>query len=224
MGRSITLHLERDLMNLLKVCTSRLIFAAMLGLLTLGAASDVAAFEFFSWRAENASCQAVSKCDCHQCDCAGQPAKENLFKRSMHALMGHLHALLPSRAGCDEIPCDDACDAMMLEELMEMQDSLESDPASSQPSSSDKVENAKAASTQPASGTGAVVIVAPLGAAAARDVNTEPPVSDQIEPRERSLEEFPGGRIRFSSPHITVPATAERSESIAIPLPIRTDS
>ena len=137
MGRSITQHLERDLMNLLKVCTSRLIFAALLGVLTLGAASDVAAFDFFSSRADNVSRQAVLKCESHQCDCTGQLGKENLFKRSMHALMGHLHALLPSRAGCDEIPCDDACDAMMLEELMEMQDSLESDPASSQPSSSD---------------------------------------------------------------------------------------
>ena len=123
-------------MNLLKVCTSRLVFTAVLGVLTVGGTSQVAAFEFFSLRASNASCQAVSQCDCQHCDCAGHSGKENLFKRSMHALMGHLHALLPSRAGCDELPCDDACDAMMLDELMEMQDSLESDPASSQPSSS----------------------------------------------------------------------------------------
>ena len=211
-------------MNLLKVPTSRLIFAATLGVLSLGGASDVAAFEFFSSRASKSSCQAVSTCDCQQCDCAGQPGKENLFKRSLHALMGQLHALLPSRAGCDETPCDDACDAMMLEELLEMQASLEADPASSQPSSSDKVGNGLGATTQPTSGTGAVVIVAPLGgAAAARDVNTEPPVSDQLEPRERSLEKFPGGRIRFSSPHITVPALTEQSEATVIPLPIRND-
>ena len=45
--------------------------------------------------------------------------------------------IYPSLSQQHEVPCDDACDAMMLEELMEMQDSLESDPASSQPSSSD---------------------------------------------------------------------------------------
>ena len=105
-------------MNLLKVRTSRLVFAATLGVLSLGGASDVAAFEFFSSRASKSSCQAVSTCDCQQCDCAGQPGKENLFKRSLHAIMGQLHALLPSRAGRDDSACVVAFEAMMLEELL----------------------------------------------------------------------------------------------------------
>lgn len=206
-------------MNLLKVCTRRLVFVATIGILSMGGVSDATASDLFSFRGGNDCCQAAQKCECQQCDCAGHGGKGNLFKRSMDALMGHLHALLPSKSGCDDTPCDDACDSMMLEELIEMQDSIEADPASSQPSSSDRVDN-----VQTISGTGRIVIVAPLGGAAGRATIANPPVSDQVEPSDRPLEDLSRSRIPVSSPRLAVPRSMDQSEAIVIPSPIRNDN
>ena len=55
----------------------------------------------------------------------GHVRKDNVVMRSMYSLIEHLHALLPSYQACDEISCDDACDAMMMEKLIEMRETRE---------------------------------------------------------------------------------------------------
>lgn len=219
-------------MNPLKVCTCRLFFAVMLGLLSLGGANGATAFELFSLRASDDCCQVAQQSDSQQCDCAGHLRKDNLFKRSMRSLIGHLHALLPSRKACDEISCDDACDAMMLEDLIEMREAGES--AAGYPSTSSLQMNAKTRmrddlessgevdDAQLTSGTGPI-IVAPIGAAG-RAANAKPLFSNQLEPNERPLEDLSRSRVRISSPRITTPAAKEGSKSINIPSPIRSDN
>ena len=100
-----------------------------------------------------------------------------------------------------------------------MQDSIEADPASSQPSSSDRVDN-----VQTISGTGRIVIVAPIGGAAGRATIANPPVSDQVKPSDRPLEELSRSRIPVSSPRLAVPRSTDQSEAIVIPSPIRNDN
>ncbi|MDC0288232.1 hypothetical protein OAL01_02185 [Rubripirellula sp.] len=150
----------------------------------------------------------------------------------MRSLIGHLHALLPSRKACDEISCDDACDAMMLEDLIEMREAGES--AAGYPSTSSLQMNAKTRmrddlessgevdDAQLTSGTGPI-IVAPIGAAG-RAANAKPLFSNQLEPNERPLEDLSRSRVRISSPRITTPAAKEGSKSINIPSPIRSDN
>jgi hypothetical protein len=217
-------------MNPLKVCTCRLVFAVMLGLLSLGGANESTAFELFSLRGSDDCCQVAQHCDCQSCDSAGHVRKDNLFKRSMHSLIGQLHSLLPSRKACDEISCDDACDAMMLEELIEMREAVEAAEVS--PSTSPSSINTKTrddslsneeADSMPQKSSAGPVIVAPIGATG-RAGNPKPLFSNQLEPNERPLEDLSRGRGRIFSPRITTPALTDGSKSTTIPSPIRNDN
>ncbi len=94
-----------------------------LGLWAANAAGTAAAtFGLFS-SGDNGGCrQGDHQSDCQQYHCVEHLRKDNIFKRSMHSLMGHL----PSLKGCDEICCDKVCDALMLEALIEMREAFES--------------------------------------------------------------------------------------------------
>jgi hypothetical protein len=219
-------------MNPLKVCTCRLVFAVMLGLLALGPANKAAAFELFSQGGSDDCYQVAQQCDCQKCDSVGHVRKDNLFKRSMHSLIGHLHALLPSRKACDEISCDGACDAMVLEDLIEMRGAVEA--AIISPSTSSSSKNTKTGTRDDLVSRGEVdnarqtsgpepVIVAPIGATG-RAGNPKPLFSNQLEPNERPLEDLSRGRVRGASPRITTPAPTAGSKSTIIPSPIRNDN
>ena len=218
-------------MNLLKVCTCRLFFTAMLGIFSLGGVSDVAAIEIFSPRSSNDCCQATQQCDCQQCDCSDDAAKDNLFKQSMRVLMGRLHSLLSSKAGCDETPCDDACDAMMLEELIEIQNSAEVDSDAPVPSHSDQIDVHQTNKPPQATRLLPVVILSPLDGVTAAAMDAKPLVSDRLEPSDRRLEpsdrrleDLPRGRVRAVSPRVSVPVPFEQSKATVIPPPIRTEA
>ena len=211
-------------MNLLKVCTCRLFFTAMLGIFSLGGVSDVAAIEIFSPRSSNDCCHATQKCGYQQCDCSDGGAKENLFMRSMRVLTGRLHSWLPSKAGCDETPCDDACDAMMLEELIEIQNSAEGDSDAPVPSHSDQIDVNQTNKPPQATRLLPVVILSPLDGVTAAALDAKPLVSDRLEPSDRQLEDLPRGRLRAVSPEISVPVPFEQSKATVIPPPIRTEA
>ncbi len=223
-------------MNPLKVCTCRLVFAVLIGLLSLGGANKVAAFELFSLGGSDDCCQVAQQCDCQKCDRVGYVRKDNLFKRSMHSLIGHLQALLPSRKACDQISCDDACDSMMLDDLIEMREAVEA--ASVSPITSSSPINAKIETYDVVSsdeldkarqkhGSGPVT-VAPIGAAG-RTGNPKPLFSNRLEPNELPLEDLSRGRVQISKPRITKPlftkpAPTAGSKSFTIPSPIRNDN
>ena len=223
-------------MNPLKVCTCRLVFAVMLGLLSLGGANKAAAFELFSLGGSDDCCQVAQQCDCQKCDRVGNVRKDNLFKRSMLSLIGHLHALLPSQKACDEISCDDACDSMRLDDLIQMREAVEAatvspstsfSPINTKIEANDVVSSDELANARQKHGPGPV-IVAPIGAAG-RAGNPKPLFSNQLEPNERPLEDLSRGRVRTSSPRITNPrvtnpAPTAGSKSTTIPSPIRNDN
>ena len=219
-------------MNPLKVCTCRVAFAAMLGLLSVGEAKDAAAFQLFSSGDSGDCCQVARQCDCQQRDCAGPVWKDNLLTRSAHALVGHLHALLPSRNACDEVSCDDACDSMMLEELIEMREAAEAAAVSPSPSSSKS--SAKSGTAVAVLGSDEVndalqdsgtwpVTVVPIRAVG-RASNAKLIVPHQLGPNENALEGLSRDGLQISSPGITNPAPTGGSKSTIIPAPIRHDN
>ena len=212
---------EHDLMNLPRVFSSSLVIFALVcgfGLQTEGKAE---AMDWFSLRTVNHTSHAISNCTCEKCACAGKP-DGNLFKRSMNSLMRHLNSMMPFKAGCDEVSCDDGCDAMMLDELMELQDAIESDASSSLSPSIDADGENQAAEGQKSLELDTAVIVAPLGDAdAARKGNTKPPVADQLQPLEPNPQDSESIRSRILNSSIQLSNTAEGKRATVIPLPIR---
>lgn len=129
---------------------------------------------------------------------------------------------MPFKAACDEVSCDDGCDAMMLDELMELQDAIESDASSSSSPSIDADGEDQAAEGQKSLELDTAVIVAPLGDAdAARKGNTKPPVADQLQALGPNPQDSESIRSRILNSSIQLSNTAEGKRATVIPLPIR---
>ncbi len=64
------------------------------------------------------ACPQVKCCDC-SCKCSPWP-KHNCLSKAMKKVKGGLDKLIAkcTTSGCDDLCCDDACDAAMIEELM----------------------------------------------------------------------------------------------------------
>lgn len=192
-----------------KVSARHLIALIVTSSLCLGvAAGKVPAAELLGF-GDCRSCRgATSDCQCQKCNCDGRTGKDNVFQKGMRFFIGHFQAMLPSKTSCDETPCDDACDAMMIEELMELRDAGDSDPP---PSASDSLTNElrqiNVDSLSETTGT--------------QVIKVRQKFPDAVEPSDHLLEDIPRGRLRLSTPRTTVPVPAAPAKTTLIPNPIR---
>ncbi len=176
--------------------------------LCLAFAGEVTAVEF-SPPCECRSCRvAVQSCQCQQCDCGGRTEEDNFIHKGMRFFIGKFQAMMPSKSGCDETPCDDACDAMMIEELMEIRDAEDSDqPLSASDNLTNELRQINVDFLSEATGTQAIKV--------------RQKFLDAVEPSDRPSEDLPRGRLRLSTLGTAVPVPAEQSKATLIPTPIR---
>ena len=196
----ITLKTESIAMIPPKVPARYLLALIMSGVLCWVVAGKVPAAEL--------SRVATPNCQCQSCDCSGRTGKDNFFLKGMRFFIGHFQGLLPSKSVCDETSCDDACDAMMIEELIELQDAGDFDQSSSaSDNSTNELRQIKVDSLS--------------GSTDIQPINVRQTLPDAGEPSDRPSEDLPRGRLRLPTPRIPDPVPVEQSKTNLIPTPIR---
>ena len=188
------------------------------GVLCLSVAGKVPAGELSGFGHDCCSRVVMPNCQCQNCDCSRRTGKDNVFLKGMRFVIGHFQAMLPSKSVCDESHCDDACDAMMIQELMEIPDAGDLDQT---PSASDDPTNGLRQIKVDSIKVDSIKVDSLSGSNGIQPSHVKHVLPDAGEPSDRPSENLPRGSVRLSIPRITDAVSSEQSGTNLIPAPIR---